>query len=573
LPSPQSQAHGARWLLLLLWMLPVWAPAPSPLLAAESAPPAANAANTENDALLVLMAAEAPARQAAIESLGRSRDMRLVPFFKDYNSGNIYGWQGRLVLVPDLVDDGNGGKQGAALDPLTRQSLAGAPVIAKGDLTELTISNPRERTWARAAMTMLNLSDPDGDRRLAAVVKAGDSPSAANLAALRALATTEANPRVRTAIIESELLNELADTNGAKTGTPAGDQRLAAVVKLGQLGSSRARAAIREIAAKKPDEALAAACDSALRAIERWQQVARGVGYVFSGLSQGSVLVLMALGLSIIFGLMGVINLAHGELMMIGAYSTYLTQQLFVKYVPASMIDWYFPVAIPASFIIAALFGWLIELLVIRHLYGRPLETLLATFGVSLILTQLVRVTIGDNIAVKSPSWLQGGVEVMQDVTLPWNRLFILLFCAVCIGLMYWLIERTKLGLLLRATTQNRNMAAALGVPTRRIDGYTFALGAGLAGLAGCALTQIGGVSPGMGQNYIVDSFLVVVTGGVGKLAGAIWAGMGLGCLNKVFEPFTESVWAKVLILAAVVVFMQWRPSGLFPAKGRLADA
>ena len=191
----------------------------------------------------------------------------------------------------------------------------------------------------------------------------------------------------------------------------------------------------------------------------------------------------------------------------------------------------------------------------------------------SLILTQLVRVTIGDNIAVNSPSWLQGGVEVMQDVTLPWNRLFILLFCAVCIGLMYWLIERTKLGLLLRATTQNRNMAAALGVPTRRIDGYTFALGAGLAGLAGCALTQTGGVSPDMGQNYIVDSFLVVVTGGVGKLAGAIWAGMGLGCLNKVFEPFTESVWAKVLILAAVVVFMQKRPSGLFPAKGRMADA
>ncbi len=573
LPSPQSRAHGARWLLLLLWMLPIWAPAPAPLLAAETAPPAASAPSSVDDALLALMAAEGPARRAAIESLGRSRDMRLVPFFKDYNSGNIYAWQGRLVLVPDLVDDGKDGKQGAALDPLTRQPLAGAPVIAKGDLTELTISNPRERTWARAAMTMLNLSDPDGDRRLAAVVKAGDSASAANLAALRALATTETNPRVRTAIIESELLNVLADASGAKPGTPAGDTRLAAVVKLGQLGSSRARSAIREIAAKKPDEALTAACDSALRSIERWQQVARGVGYVFSGLSQGSVLVLMALGLSIIFGLMGVINMAHGELMMIGAYSTYLTQQLFVKFLPASLFDWYFPVAIPVAFIIAAVFGWLIELLVIRHLYGRPLETLLATFGVSLILTQLVRVTIGDNIAVNSPSWLQGGVEVMQDVTLPWNRLFILLFCAVCIGLMYWLIERTKLGLLLRATTQNRNMAAALGVPTRRIDGYTFALGAGLAGLAGCALTQIGGVSPDMGQNYIVDSFLVVVTGGVGKLAGAIWAGMGLGCLNKVFEPFTESVWAKVLILAAVVVFMQWRPSGLFPAKGRMADA
>jgi urea transport system permease protein len=238
-----------------------------------------------------------------------------------------------------------------------------------------------------------------------------------------------------------------------------------------------------------------------------------------------------------------------------------------------SMPETYFLVAIPVSFIVAAFVGYLIEVLVIRHLYGRPLETLLATWGVSLILIQIARLKFGDNVGVNSPTWLQGGAEVMQGVVLPFNRCFIIGFCLFCILLMYFIIEKTKLGLLLRATTQNRGMAASLGVRTRRIDGYTFALGAGLAGLAGCAITLTDGVRPDMGQNYIVDSFLVVVTGGVGKLAGAVWAGLGLGCLNKIFEPFVEAVWAKVLILVCVVFFIQWKPSGLFPAKGRIADA
>jgi urea transport system permease protein len=222
---------------------------------------------------------------------------------------------------------------------------------------------------------------------------------------------------------------------------------------------------------------------------------------------------------------------------------------------------------------VAAVVGMLIEVTVIRRLYGRPLDTLLATFGVGLILTQAVRATFGDNIGVKAPSWLQGGVEVAPDIVLPYARLFALAFCAACIVLMYLIINRTKLGLLLRATTQARSMAGALGVPTKRVDLYTFALGAGLAGMAGCALTPIEGVTPNMGQNYIIDSFLVVVTGGVGKLAGAIWAGLGLGVINKLLEPLFQTVWAKVIILGVVVVFLQWRPSGLFPAKGRLADA
>ena len=280
----------------------------------------------------------------------------------------------------------------------------------------------------------------------------------------------------------------------------------------------------------------------------------------------------MALGLSIIFGLMGVINMAHGELMMIGAYATFLIQQLFVDHLPASMFNWYFIVAIPASFLAAALVGMLIEATVIRFLYGRPLDTLLATLGVSFLLIQFVRILFGDNRSVNAPSWLQGSVQVAQDINLPYNRLFILFFCGACIALMYFIIEKTKLGLLLRATTQNRTMAASLGVSTRKIDLLTFGLGSGLAGMAGCALTQIGGVSPDMGQNYIIDSFLVVVTGGVGKLAGAIWSGLGLGTINKFLEPETGTVWAKVIVLVLVVAFLQRRPSGLFPARGRLAD-
>jgi len=295
-------------------------------------------------------------------------------------------------------------------------------------------------------------------------------------------------------------------------------------------------------------------------------------GYLFSGLSAGSILVLVALGLSIIFGVMGVINMAQGELVMIGAYATYVTQLAFQRWFPESAYDWYFLIAIPFSFIVAALVGMLIEVTVVRRLYGRPLDTLLATFGIGLILTQSIRMYFGDNIGIKAPSWLQKGWEVVPDIVLPYNRMFAIGFCAACVVLMYVIIGRTKLGLLLRATTQNRQMAGALGVPTKRVDMMTFALGAGLAGMAGCALTPIEGVTPNMGQNYIIDSFLVVVTGGVGKLAGAIWAGLGLGMINKLLEPIFQTVWAKVLVLGLVVAFLQKRPSGLFPAKGRLAD-
>jgi urea transport system permease protein len=265
--------------------------------------------------------------------------------------------------------------------------------------------------------------------------------------------------------------------------------------------------------------------------------------------------------------------MAHGELMMVGAYATFLTQQFFRGYLPESLFDYYFLFSLPISFVVAAIFGLIMEATLIRFLYGRPLETLLATWGVSLIMIQGARVLFGDLTSVVAPSWLSGGAQVLVGVQLPYNRLFIIALSVVSVAGIYWILFKSGVGLRVRAVMQNRDMSACLGIPTRKVDAYTFAFGSGLAGLAGCALTLIGNVEPGLGQNYIVDSFMVVVTGGVGKLAGTIVASLGIGGLNKFLEPSFGAVYGKVLILVLVVLFLQWRPSGFFAMKGRHADA
>ncbi|MEN9627391.1 MAG: putative transporter permease UrtB, partial [Pseudomonadota bacterium] len=294
---------------------------------------------------------------------------------------------------------------------------------------------------------------------------------------------------------------------------------------------------------------------------------------LFSGLSLGSILLLAALGLAITYGLMGVINMAHGELMMIGAYATYLVQNAFRSYAPGAF-DWYIVAAVPASFTVAALVGAVLERSVIRWLYGRPLETLLATWGISLILMQGVRSIFGaQNVAVENPSWLSGGVQVLPNLTLPYNRIAILVFAALVLLGMALLIGKTRLGLFVRGVTQNRRMASCMGVNTARVDTYAFALGAGIAGLAGCALSQVGNVGPDLGQGYIVDSFMVVVLGGVGQLAGTVYAALGLGILNKLLEGWQGAVLAKIMVLVFIVVFIQKRPQGLFAVKGRSAEA
>jgi urea transport system permease protein len=270
---------------------------------------------------------------------------------------------------------------------------------------------------------------------------------------------------------------------------------------------------------------------------------------------------------------MGVINMAHGELMMIGAYATYVIQNIFKTYFPGAF-DYYVLLAIPASFLAAALVGAVLERVVIRWLYGRPLETLLATWGISLVLQQGVRSLFGaQNVPVENPAWLSGGVDVMSNLTLPFNRLAIIAFAVLVLAGVSALIARTRLGLFVRGVTQNRKMAACMGVNTARIDTYAFALGSGIAGLAGCALSQVGNVGPDLGQGYIVDSFMVVVLGGVGQLAGTVYAAVGLGVLNKLLEGWQGAVLAKIMVLVFIVIFIQKRPQGIFAMKGRSAEA
>lgn len=315
------------------------------------------------------------------------------------------------------------------------------------------------------------------------------------------------------------------------------------------------------------------AATQAIERIEVWATWSTAIETIFRGISLSSILLIMSLGLAIVFGLMGVINMAHGELMMVGAYTTFVTQEVFKAYLSPGLFDYYFQVAMPCSFLVAGLCGLLLEATVIRFLYGRPLETMLATWGVSLVLIQAARVYFGDLTSVQAPSWLSGGAQVMVGVYLPYKRLFIIMLSALCVLGIYALLFRTGWGLRVRAVTQNRNMSACLAIPTRQVDAYTFAFGSGLAGLAGCALTLIGNVEPGLGQNYIVDSFMVVVTGGVGKLAGTIVAAFGIGGLNKLLEPSFGAVYGKVLILVLVILFLQRRPAGLFAMKGRSAEA
>ena len=356
--------------------------------------------------------------------------------------------------------------------------------------------------------------------------------------------------------------------------------QLAAVKKLGDLRSQNGLSAIKDLVepgtqpgATDQQRALAEAAQVAIGQIDSWGWWAGAIETLFRGISLSSILLIMSLGLAVVFGLMGVINMAHGELMMVGAYATFVTQQAFLAWCSPEVFDWYFPVALPVAFLSAALFGLVLEATVIRFLYGRLLETLLATWGVSLILMQAARVYFGDLTAVIAPHALRGGMQVMVGVYLPYNRMFIILLSIICVLGIYVLLFRSNLGIRVRSVTQNRNMSACLGIPTRKVDAYTFAFASGLAGIAGWALTMVGNVDPGLGQNYIVDAFMVVVTGGVGKLAGTIWASLGIGGLNKLIEPISGAVYGKVFILVGVILFLQWRPQGLFAAKGRSADA
>lgn len=589
----------------------------------------------------------------------------MVPFLEHYSQGAVFLWNTQIVVCTDLNQS-----PALILDPLTLDPLKvdGQPVrVDVSELRDVAPSGRSERRAVADVIRQLEVWMPDVEKRLAAIQRFGDSRDPKFLDSLNELMNSDAPEKVIRKARESALLIRISGNIQDQTT----DDRLIAINEIGDLCVARAIPALNDILNNEKESQMHVACRGALETIENYQKKVRLLQNIFNGLSLGSILILMALGLSIIFGQMGVINMAHGELMMVGAYATYEMQLLF-GHTPETPTNLYYIVAFPVSFLAAAVVGFLMERLVVRHLYGRPLDSLLATWGISLLLIQCVRVKYGDNIGVNSPSMLVGSFEVLQDLIIPRNRAFILVLCGFCVLSVHALFRYTRAGLLIRATVQGRETASGHGVNTRLIDGLTFAVGSGLAGIAGFAWTTVGGVTPDMGQNHIVDSFLVVVTGGVGKLAGAVFAGLGIGSLNKILEPLNfgeglmtmglvivvtswalgvagsfridrklgmmslipvsgpitpvfspsvtpgiraaatfycigcvsiflswsgshlvewfgegsfvtavdamltepiRAIWAKVLILSCVVLFIQWRPLGLFPPRGRLADA
>ena len=440
--------------------------------------------------------------------------------------------------------------------------------VALPDAVEDVVNNNRMRGALEAAMSGLKLFSADTAVRSAAV---GDllkqSLDEAQLPLIEKAYAAETDPTLKERLDRMRATILIASSDRTK--------RLEAAKALAASGQSSVKSLLQERLrpGAESDPEVRAALGTALSAIEGKLAWGERLGVVFTGVSLGSILLLVALGLAITYGLMGVINMAHGELMMIGAYATYVVQGLFKSYWP-SAFDAYVIAAIPASFLAAALVGAVLERSVIRWLYGRPLETLLATWGISLVLQQGVRSLFGaQNVLVENPRWLSGGVEVMSNLTLPYNRLAIVAFAGLVLAGVSLLIARTRLGLFVRGVTQNRKMAACMGVNTARVDTYAFALGSGIAGLAGCALSQVGNVGPDLGQGYIVDSFMVVVLGGVGQLAGTVYAAMGLGVLNKLLEGWQGAVLAKIMVLVFIVIFIQKRPQGIFAMKGRSAEA
>ena len=468
------------------------------------------------------------------------------------------------ALADDAVKTAGGKafivKDGKGIDPAT-----GAEVKVPDDAEDV-VNNNRMRGEIDSALAALKLFSKDDKVRGEAVTSLQkEDPDEAKLPLLEKAYAAETNAAIK---------DQLALVRAAVLMASSDKARRLEAAKL--LSASRSPATKSLLLARlkiETDGEVKSAIETSLRSIEGSLAWGERLGAIFSGISLGSILLLVALGLAITYGLMGVINMAHGELMMIGAYATYVVQGLFRKYAPGAF-DWYLLAAVPMAFLASAVMGAILERGVIRFLYGRPLETLLATWGISLMLMQLVRSIFGaQNVGVENPSWMSGGVAVMGDLQLPLNRLVIVGFAfAVLLG-MHFMISRTRLGLFVRGVTQNRPIASCMGVNTARVDTYAFALGSGIAGLAGCALSQIGNVGPDLGQAYIVDSFMVVVLGGVGQLAGTVYAALGLGVLNKFLEGWAGAVLAKICVLVFIVVFIQKRPQGLFAVKGRSAEA
>lgn len=495
----------------------------------------------------------------AVEQLGELEDPATLPVLQALGDRRLHYDDSDRVLIEDPAT-------GAFSDAVT-----GEEVDIDPETLEQPVLTNAIRRGVRPLIGQLQIQSDDVAARRAGAQELADRPRPEMLETLIDVREDESNPGIlrllNIAIARLQLESDSAE------------KRLEAVNVIAEVRSARLKSELESLLGKdmdgndlEPEESVREAAREAVAAIEDRQETARMLSDLVYGLSMGSVLLLAALGLAIIFGLMRVINMAHGELLMVGAYTTYLVQNLFALVAP-HWFSYYLLAAIPAAFVVTGVVGILMERGVIRFLYARPLETLLATWGLSLILMQGARVIFGaQNVSIASPEWFSGSVQLMQGVSLSTSRVGIILFALFVVGLVWFLMNRTRLGLEVRAVMQNREMAAALGVSANRVDMWTFGAGAGVAGLGGVALSQIVNVGPELGQNYIVDSFMVVVLGGVGNILGSVFSALGLGVLSKFLEPVTGAVLAKILLFAAIIIFIQWRPQGIFALKGRAGD-
>jgi urea transport system permease protein len=505
-------------------------------------------------ALATLASDDGDKVEAAVAELTKFEGTDLLLPLQALQDGYLY--------VDDKGELFKKGRDRVAVDVFSQTPVSPAP----SGLTEIRMTNVLRRT-VMPLLARLQLEAPEASVRRSAVeelLKRGATDAAP---LLRSRLLKETDPETKTALELAVAKMDLA--------SPDRKLRLAALVLLKDRADPSTRSDVAPLARDPakggdPDPDVRAAASSALGSIDLRQELTRLGGHLIHGLSLASVLLMAALGLAITFGLMGVINMAHGEMLMLGAYTTYAIQVAFQSHFP-KYVGLYLIAAVPLAFLVTALVGLILERSILRFLYGRPLESLLATWGISLVLIQTVRLLFGaQNVSVATPDYLSGGLTIAQGLVFPWSRIVVVAFaCLVATGV--WLIlQKTSLGLHVRAISQNRSMAACLGVPTRRVDSWIFALGSGIAGLGGVALSQLGNVGPEMGQGYIIDSFMIVVLGGVGRLMGTLASSLGLGMLNKLIEPFAGAVMGKIAVLCIIILFIQRRPQGMFAPKGRV---
>lgn len=527
--------------------------------AAESQPAAESATETFDSLVQSLKESSFSKKLETIKSLSKTDQPQTLPLLKALLHNDVYKRKSdeRVVIVKKANDTYQ------LTDAAGGQSLGAAE---KSEIKKIIVNN-QMRTALRENIARLSLSSPNAVVRLQAVKEMLGDLDEKTSQLLREMADKESNQKVK------DLLNvalAITDVNSDDKAT-----RINAITILGNSIEPEAKNALTPLLSKdsdgqytQPDAEVRAAAKNALNNIQANLDFYHVVETTFFGLSLGSVLLLAAIGLAITFGVMGVINMAHGELIMLGAYTTYVIQQLMPDHIAISVL-----VAIPAAFLVAGSAGVAIERGVIRFLYGRPLETLLATFGISLILQQLVRTIFSPlNRTVETPAWMSGTLEINSALSLTYNRLYIVLFSIIVFIALMLVLKKTVLGLQVRAVSQNRAMARAMGVRSEWVDALTFGLGSGIAGVAGVALSQLTNVGPNMGQGYIIDSFMVVVFGGVGNLWGTFVGAISLGVVNKYLEPYSGAVMAKILVLVFIILFIQKRPRGLFPQKGRAAE-